>query len=278
MATFCQYRPWSGLEIPPFIERRWSLVLLTTLLILGTRTGICPVGVTPAVAATLWLTGPESAVVTLNGQTMGTFPLAEPLALPPGHYVVRCQLTGYSPYEKEVFLETDEDWLRLRVRLVPLDRKTAILSSLAFAGLGQHYLGKSTKGWLLTAAEASGLLAALYGELSFQNHRDDYLLRIDQYQRAVSAEDISFFKRQADESFSKMEDAETVRDAGLIVAASAVILSVLDAWFRFPSLAAGSGTHPAMGRYQVAPDLFGADLLSRPEGLNAFHVHWCTRF
>ncbi len=53
-----------------------------------------------------------------------------------------------------------------------------------------------------------------------------------------------------------MEDAASLRNTGLIVAAAAVGVSVLDALIAFPHLAAGPGPMPA-GVGEV-PDLPGA--------------------
>jgi hypothetical protein len=230
----------------------------------------------PCAAATLVLTGPPGAVVSVDGQPQGKFPLPGPLTLPPGRYLVQSRLEGRFPFETTVQLENEGDLLRLQVRLIPLKRKTAITSNLLLAGLGQHYMGKSTKGWIFNAAEIGGLLAALVGELDLQNNRDEYLLLLDNYDNSISDADIEFYTRQVLDYSKKMEDSESLRNTGLIVAAGAVVLSVLDAWLTFPSVSAGPGTVPVPVGSARGHDPNHLDGSGGHSG--AVHAGWLTRF
>jgi len=229
-----------------------------------------------ALSATLVLTGPEDAAVSLNGEGLGHFPLTQPLTLPAGNYRVRCVLHGYQPFEEEVLLEDDSHVLRVRIRLIPYSRQTAITSNLLLAGLGQHYLDKRAKGWLFNAVEIGGLVTALVSQVSFQNHRDDYLLSYERYQNAVPQEEAEAFRLQAAQSFTRMEDAEKLRNTALIVAAGAVVVSLLDAWLFFPSITVGPGPVPPPGasRAGLAGDEDGGGL----SGLATCHAAWCARF
>ncbi len=193
---------------------------------------LCPV--TLATAATVVLVGTDGAFISLNGEELGRFPLHGPLTLEPGRYVVRSTLKGYAPYKEEFLLEDEDDWLRLRVRLTPLKRKTAVLSNILIAGSGQRYMGRRTRGWIYTGLEITGLATAIYGELSFQNHHDDYLLSLDEYHRAVSEEDIAFHRTQAEDAFDQANQAQDVRDIGLVMFVGSIVVSMLDAWLFFP--------------------------------------------
>ena len=124
----------------------------------------------PGSGATLVLTGPDAVPVSLNDQELGIFPLEGPLDLKPGLYVVRCELSGYHPFVQEVRLESEDDWMKVHVRLVPFNKKTAIFSNILIAGSGQRYLGKRIRGWIYTGAEIGGLVAAISGDLSYPNH------------------------------------------------------------------------------------------------------------
>jgi hypothetical protein len=216
-------------------------------------------------AATLVLTGPDGAPVTLNAEELGQFPLPGPLTLEAGHYLVKCELSGYQKFEQEVRLNSEDDWIHLRVRLTPLSKKTAMLTNLLIAGSGQRYLGKRTKGWIFTGAEIGGLVLAIYGDVSYQNHKNDYLIAMDNYRRAVSEEDIARHRQEAADAFAAGEDALSLRDTGLYMAVGAIALSVLDAWLFFPEVVAGAGPGP-VGSHPGTPDL------------NSFHIASQIRF
>ena len=205
--------------------------------------GLALTGTAPAHAATLELAGPDGARLIINDESMSYLPLRSPLQLPAGTYVINCELPGYVPYETTVVLTTD-DWLRLRIRMTPLSRKTAWSANLPVAGLGQFYMGKTTKGWLFLLGEAGGLLTAAAGELQRSDYRKDYLLFKDRYDSALDANDITRYRRLSAQAYQDMEDAESLRNTGLLVAGVAVLLSVADAIFLFPEVEAGPGPVP----------------------------------
>lgn len=205
---------------------------------------LCLAAGAAADAAVLELGGPAGAAVFLDGKALGFLPLAAPLELSPGSYRIRCELPGYRVYEQRVTLDSRRSVLRLQIRLDRPSRRTAWSSNLLFAGLGQHYLGKHTKGWVFTLAEAGGLVVAAAGEAQRSNYRKDYLLIKQQYDTALNAEEILYLRGLADQAYRDMEDMESLRDTGLLVAGGAVLLSILDAALFFPSLEAGSGALP----------------------------------
>ena len=197
-----------------------------------------------AFAATLEIIGPRGAGLIINDQAMGLFPLYGPVDLPAGTYIIKSELPGHISYEHTLKLTGDDDWQRLTVRLVPFSRKTAWSSNLLFAGLGQHYLDKSTRGWIYNAAEAGGLLVALLAELERNNLRKDYLELQEQYDSSINAGDITRYREAADQAYNDMMDKEDLRNTGLIVAGSAIVISVIDAIVFFPSVEAGVGPVP----------------------------------
>jgi hypothetical protein len=217
-------------------------------------------------ASTLEITGPPGASLVINGQDLGFLPLDGPLELDPGYYSIKSQLPGHIDFEHELRLLGDQDWQRLAVRLVPFSRKTAWSSNLLFAGLGQHYLGQSTRGYIYNAAEAGGLLVALFSELERSNYRKDYLDIMDKYNSSINADDITRYRESADQAYSDMKDQEDLRNTGLIVAAGAIVVSVLDAIIFFPSVEAGPGPAP-LDTGSLEPGLW-----SDPNPLTAAHV------
>ncbi len=203
--------------------------------------------VRPAVAATVEITGPAGAEVLLDGTPLGFLPLGKPVTVTPGRHEIRCNLPGYADYREPVVLPREDDHLLLVIRLTPLRLRTAVGSNLLLAGLGQHYLGHGTRGWLYNATEIGGLLTALAGEIKRGDYRKDYLLLRSRYDEAINAEEIATFSAAMEKAYTDMEDMETLRDTGLAVAAGAVLISMLDAWLSFPAVTAGTGTLPVAG-------------------------------
>jgi hypothetical protein len=197
---------------------------------------------------------------------VGFFPLDGPLELAAGVYDIRSELPGHITYEHTVRLVGDEDWQQVTVRLVPLSRKTAWGSSLLFAGLGQHYLGHSMRGWIYNAAEAGGLLVALLAELDRNNLSKDYLLLQDKYDSTINAEEIIRYREAADQTYNDMKDKEDLRNTGLLVAGGAVVVSVLDAIIFFPSVEAGAGPVP------LDTGLLDSGPWHNPDPLDAVHA------
>ncbi len=206
-----------------------------------------------AQAAILELTGPQGATVMVNGRLRGQFPLDHPLDLGPGDHTVQCTLAGHKDYRTTVHLADESDWQRLHVRMTPLSKKTAVLSNIVLAGLGQHYSENHTRGWIYNLAEAGGLLTAVVGEAGRVNERKDYLLLKARYDTAINPEDIAYYKEKSSQAYQNMTDKEDMRNMGLMVAGGAVLLSMIDAWITFPGFEAGPGTgvvHP--GQYEQA--------------------------
>ncbi len=225
---------------------RGTLAVLTATLFLLTAGA--------ASAATLVVTGPPGATVVINDQATGFLPLDGALELAPGRYVVTSELQGYRPFSRTVTLGTDSDHLVLKIRLDRLSRSTAWRSSVLFAGLGQFHVGHRTRGWLYAAAETGGLLTAAVGELQRSNYRKDHLVLVREYQQSINADRITVLRAEADEAYAQMEDAESLRDMGLMVAAAAIVVSVADALFTFPKVAAGPGPVPPVAG-AMAPTL-----------------------
>lgn len=234
---------------------------ITTFILIAGALAAAPVS-----AATLEITGPPGATLNINGRDLGAFPLDGPLDLEAGVYLIRSELPGYITYENELEVLIDVTWQRLTVRLVPLSRRTAWTSNLVFAGLGQHYLGKPVRGYFYNAAEAGGLLVALFAELERSNLRKDYLDLQDRYNSSINADDIIRFRESADKAYSDMKDQEDLRNLGLIVAGGAIVVSILDALLTFPAVEAGPGPVPVdYGTLEHGP-------WSEPDPLTTVHA------
>lgn len=201
-------------------------------------------GFPAARAATLEIVGPDGASIVINDRIMGFLPLSRPLELPPGDYRVRSELPGYQPFETMVHLHEVHDWQQLQVRPSRLSKRVAWTGNVLFAGLGQHYTGHSFKGYLFNLAEAGGLLTALAGELQRSTYRKDYLLFKDRYDNAIHPDDLDNYRLKSEQAYQDMEDMESLRDTGLVIAGGAIVLSILDVLINFPGVATGPGEIP----------------------------------
>ena len=220
----------------------WLLYLLlaTALPASGTNAG----------AATVDLAGPIGAEVFLDGSAIGFLPLAQPLDLDRGTYLLRCELPGHQPFEITVLVASERDHKTIQARMVSLRKRTALGINLVFAGLGQQYSGHHVRGWIYHTLEAGGLITALASELNRSNLRKDYLLIKDQYDRQINADEIEYYRGETLAAYAEMEDAEQLRDTGLLVAAGAVTLSLLDSLLFFPSFEMGPGSPAYQGRVE----------------------------
>lgn len=231
--------------------------------------GVLLAPASPARAATLQLAGPAGATVTINGTLVGFLPLAAPLTLEPGSYELLCELPGRIPHRQMVVFETDDQWLHLTVRVLPYSRRTAVFSNLALAGLGPRYLGHGTRGWVYTAAETGGLLAALVGELARSSAHKEYLLAMDAYGQAINADQIATLRAAADAKYQDARDAADLRDLGLLTAAGAVVVSMIDSWLSFAAVTAGPGAMPATAA--VTGDDTAAPMTAADASSPSFH-------
>jgi len=226
----------------------------------------------PAASATLVLTGTPGAQVTLDGQVVGTLPLDGPLTIPLGRHEVTAELPGMLPMAREIIAESELHEFRLHLRMTPMSRKSAVMRSLMLAGSGQRYEGRTKMGWVLTGVEVGGLLTALLSDVMAQNHKDDYLLARDDYNSAFIAADLDYYRALMDDKYDAMTGALDRRNIALAAAAGAVIVSVLDAWLRFPSAEMGTGLRP------VPPtDRFSLGG-SHPTDRHGFHLGWRLSF
>jgi hypothetical protein len=194
-------------------------------------------------AAVLNVSGPAGMSIWLDGKPLGKLPLAQPVQLAAGRHELRGELPGYADYRDQIELMSDDIWLNLQLRPTPLSLRTSLLSNLVLAGLGQHYQGHTRSGWLYMGIEVGGLVTALLGELSMQNHREDYLLLRAEYEAALGAQQIDQARSRMLAAHDDVTAAADLRDTGLLVAAGAVAVSLLDAWLRMPGrLEAGAGS------------------------------------
>ena len=189
--------------------------------------------------ASLELIGPPGTLISIDDEVIGTLPLAEAVNIRTGDYIIVASLPGAEPFVRNISVHRSNEQLTLHVRLSPMSRRSAVLSSLMIAGAGQRYEGHSKMGWGLTLAEVGGLAFALISDSQVQNHKNDYLLAQDVYNNAITQADIDAARVDMQAIFDDMDSAVSQRDAAMMVAVGAVVVSVIDAFVRFPALDTG---------------------------------------
>lgn len=217
-----------------------------TGVLLGAALVAAAFALTPAAAtaATLQVAGPAGTRVTVDGTVAGTLPLAGPLTLAPGLHELLGELPGMMPHRQQLRIEREDEWRHVTLRPLPFSRRTAVLGNVLLAGMGQRYLGHEGRGWVYSAVEAGGLLAALAGEIGRSNANDEYLLALDAYHQAIDQDEVVALRAAAEAKRQDVQDAADRRDLGLMVAAGAVAVSMIDAWLSFGHVTSGAGELP----------------------------------
>lgn len=213
--------------------------------------GLCVLATGLASAATVHLSGPAGAEVRLDGEVIGTLPLA-PIDLPVGTHMVTCRAHGYEDIRQSIDVTDPTAMLHVQLRMIPLRRGRAVSGSLLYAGLGQWYAGAEVRGWVYFLGESVGLVTALAGELARVNEKDEYVNAIRNYELAVDIGQITFWRNEAATAYQNVSDMEDVRDLGLMIAGGAWALSLLDAWLLTPTVDVGMGAVPPRAAGQAA--------------------------
>lgn len=194
----------------------------------------------PARGGSLQLDAPAGARVSIDGRHVGVAPLSGPVPLDPGPHTVRLELSGAHVSEADLGVGPDNAIVHLTMRMSAKSRANAAARSVVLAGLGQQYVGRRKLGWTLTAAEVGGVAIAALGQLMFQQSEDDFNDAQAVYATSLDAGVLEAARRDANQAYDDMGSAESLRNAGLVVAGAAVLASVMDAWFRFPQLQLGA--------------------------------------
>jgi hypothetical protein len=185
----------------------------------------------PAGAATLEIVGPAGAEVVRDGQVIGVLPLAEPLELPHAQFmIIEVRKPGYLTHEEQVYLQNAETALRVEVDLLSLNRTTATVSSALLAGTGQLYQGRTKTGIAHMGLQLVAWGSVIYGELQFQDKRDEYESLNQQYNDALVADDIARLRDERDTAWSEMDDAKTWRNVSIGAVVAIAAWSAFDAW------------------------------------------------
>ncbi len=218
----------------PFSRLTWTSSLLLLCLAVG------------AEAASLDLSGPSGATVFVDGEEVGTLPLAEALPLTKGTHGLEVRLAGFQNHYEQLRVLKEDSELVLNLSLLPLQRWRAVGYSAVLGGLGQLYEGRSRRGWIMMGLQLGTAIVASYGEARFQNRRDEYEILDRKYADAVAPNEIASLRADRDAVYQDMDSAETLRNAALAGVVAIGLWSVVDAWMGFGDVyvAAGDEVQP----------------------------------
>jgi hypothetical protein len=212
---------------------RLRIVLLVLAIPVNLFAGDEPARVEPSGGlGTLGITGTEGARLEVDGDSVGSRPLAF-LTLPLGDHEVRLSKRGYESRTERIRLSP----LRGETRAIYLHAKRkrdALWRNLLVPGWGVAYGDHRTRGLVTLLVEAGMLGYAYYEDGRFHDRRDDYEAADIAYRRAVTDEAIAAARAERDDAYDRMESSESNRDGALIAAAVVYGLSALDAILSFP--------------------------------------------
>lgn len=186
---------------------------------------------TRSAAATLDVLGPVGAEVVVDGELQGTLPLPAPLELPHGQLlIVQVRQPGFVTHEEQVVLKTADTAQVMQVQLLPLSRRTAVISSALVAGTGQFYQGRFTAGWIQLTLQLGAWASVVYGELQFQDKRDEYLALDQEYREALAPTQIADAREARDAARDDLDSAKLWRNASIGAVVALAVWSAWDAW------------------------------------------------
>ena len=142
----------------------------------------------PAPSGSLTVTSsPPGAEAVLEGEAevSGITPVTFTYTLI-GEYRLVIRKHGFEEYKTRLVLNPAQPQ-QINVDLSPKTGTKAALRSVVVPGWGQHYGDQKTKGFIFGVLFSGALLYFIDVEDDFQGKRDDYLRRLDEYDRAVDA-------------------------------------------------------------------------------------------
>ncbi|MFC1547218.1 PEGA domain-containing protein [Candidatus Neomarinimicrobiota bacterium] len=159
-----------------------------------------------------WLAfdGDAGARIALDGNVLGKLPLDRMLVPVGGHNVVVTK-PEYFSYRTEVEVRENSEAV-VRFQLNPKPRTPALVLSAVIPGGGQLYQGYRAKGLAFLASAVVAGTMAFSQQSSFTEQRDEYDVRLEEYQQATTSEEIETRRAEVNTAFDAMKDAERSRN------------------------------------------------------------------
>jgi len=176
---------------------------------------------------TLYLNAsPKDAVIHIDNRRIdGISP--EGLRLLPGKYMLRASRTGYEEFNTIAIVRA-QDALSLHIDMVRKSRKKALLRSTIFPGWGQHYSEKHVRGNIFMISELVALGGIMIADLVYDHRISEYHDVRNEYENAITLEDIEHYRNKMNDQYSKVENARDVREKFIYASVGIWALNLLD--------------------------------------------------
>ncbi|NNE08761.1 MAG: PEGA domain-containing protein [Gemmatimonadetes bacterium] len=180
----------------------------------------------------LTVRAPLGAEILVDGNLIGRAPIP-PITLVEGKHEVEARLRGYMSRTAGYYARP----IRGESLIFYLHRKTkrgALMRSALIPGWGSHYGDRTRTGIAWFVAEASLVAYAFSQDSQFGDDLIAYEAAVETYEAAVTDEEIAATRRDRDAAYDDLTSTENRRDRAIWAAVSVHVLSMADAWFRFP--------------------------------------------
>ena len=180
----------------------------------------------------LTVRAPLGAEIRVDGNLIGRAPIP-PITLAEGKHEVEARLRGYISRTTGYYARP----IRGESLIFYLNRKTkrgALMRSALIPGWGSHYGDRTRTGIAWFAVEASLVAYAFSQDSQWSDDLIAYEAAVETYEAAVTDEEIAATRRERDAAYDDLGSTENRRDRAIWAAVSVHVLSMADAWFRFP--------------------------------------------
>jgi hypothetical protein len=177
---------------------------------------------------------PPGASITLEGEY--SLSATTPCRLPDnvnGRFELKASMSGYESWSGDIVILPGQD-NHFSFSLAPKTRAKAALRSLFLPGWGQYYSGLKQKAFILNISTVGFAIGTVLADNDFRRKRDDYDQAVLDLNNASSYDDVSRLRSLVIDKNRKAYDAETRRNALVIISAGLWVYNVLDAVIFFP--------------------------------------------
>ncbi len=180
----------------------------------------------------LTVRAPLGAEIRVDGTVIGQAPIP-PITLAEGEHEVEARLRGYISRTTGYYARP----IRGETLIFYLNRKTkrgALTRSALIPGWGSYYGDRTATGITWFVVEAGIIAYAFSQDSRFSDDLLAFESAVATYEAAVTDVDIAAARRDRDAAYDELSATEDRRDRAIWAAVGVHVLSMADAWFRFP--------------------------------------------
>lgn len=142
-------------------------------------------------------------------------------------------MSGYESWGGDIIILPGQE-NHFSFSLAPKTRVKAALRSLFLPGWGQYYAGLKEKAFVLNIGTVGFAIGTVLADSDFRQKRDDYNQAIVDLSNASTYDDVSRLRSLVIDKNREAYDAETRRNALVIITAGLWAYNILDAVIFFP--------------------------------------------